>query len=202
MFSTTDMAVLVEKYYGPSLIAEPFSNEWNTALIDMILRSLLEGSIVLVPYDVDKNHEPCMNGGKTAHWAAMKGVVFPLFQQSQVDYAISLSDTLPNTIYSCITESNLPFFYYEPRYDMLDTVKLDQIVNLDDLEILRLCLRVIAQQSKSKHQAVWTFTQLENSNRNLHHFDESRITEPDFVVPKELTSLRGKMVFMSLKKPL
>jgi len=41
-----------------------------------ILKELLLGHPVLVPYDNDKNFEPCLRKGHRAHWAVLTGTVF------------------------------------------------------------------------------------------------------------------------------
>ena len=41
--------------------------------IKMVILELLRGSAVLVPYDADRNHAPCMDNGHKAHWALLTG---------------------------------------------------------------------------------------------------------------------------------
>ena len=38
-----------------------------------ILKHLLHGNPVLIPYDNDKNFEPCLRNGHKAHWALATG---------------------------------------------------------------------------------------------------------------------------------
>ena len=38
-----------------------------------IISHLNKGSAILVPYDCDKNFEPCNRGGHAAHWAVIVG---------------------------------------------------------------------------------------------------------------------------------
>jgi hypothetical protein len=190
MFSARHMADLVEKYYGPSLTGETWTSEWDSSLVQRLLQVIIGGSIALVPYDVDKNHEPCMVEGKKAHWTTIKGFVLPVYSSAQLSYAASLPQ------FSVQDISGLPFFHLElSSIDQGSSIDLQQLVNLSSPELVQ-DLIVVAQQSKSKHQALWKFSSLRDSNANLKHFDESRVTASDFVVPNELSELRGKAVFV------
>ncbi|XP_072930172.1 actin maturation protease [Epargyreus clarus] len=40
-----------------------------------IIQELLDGAVLLVPYDADCNHYPCEKHGHTAHWALVSGVI-------------------------------------------------------------------------------------------------------------------------------
>lgn len=212
MFSAQEMARLVEKYYSKALNGAAWSDRWDTASVKEILASMCRGLFFLVPYDVDKNHEPCCNGGKSAHWAALKGWVFPLYQQSQLDYALSL---VPS--HSCSQDllNNVPFITFTPELRSLpkEQILLDRLIDFSKFgeagmrdthtsqdispDYSENALRIIAQQSKSRHQAIWQFSKLRESNLNLKQFDFTRVIDSNFVVPDELEGLRGKIVLVS-----
>ncbi|KAL4710214.1 hypothetical protein ACJJTC_005387 [Scirpophaga incertulas] len=40
-----------------------------------VIEKLLNGAILLVPYDADFNHSPCLKKGHTAHWAIVCGIL-------------------------------------------------------------------------------------------------------------------------------
>lgn len=211
MFDASQMAQLAESYYAPHIQSISWSDPWDGLFIREMLEKLSNGSVLLVPYDVDKNHEPCLSGGKKAHWAAVKGFVVPLINQQQLDYCKKLSSTSER----CSEESiaGLPIYQYDaplshPSLSQSSNYKPPELENTSsivDLEMivdfadprLEQHLRLITQQSKSKHQGVWTYASLKDSNHNLMQFDEDRVTEPDFKVPAELSALRGKAVFLS-----
>lgn len=221
MFDASQMAHLAETYYAPHVRSIAWSEPWDGLFVREMLEKLSSGSILLVPYDVDKNHEPCMSGGKKAHWVAVKGFVLPILTQEQLDYCKLLCEPSVN----CTTDSiqGLPIFHFDahststpdPSVDLLPTssasssakistpglssgLKLEQIIDYTNPH-LEQHLRLITQQSKSKHQGVWTYTSLRDSNHNLMQFDEDRVTDANFKVPSELSALRGKAVFVSPK---
>ncbi|KAF5905481.1 UPF0692 protein C19orf54 isoform X1, partial [Clarias magur] len=67
MFSASDMAVLAQEVCGVRVqrLSGGIAGD-NAALI---LKHLTDGQPVLVPYDEDFNHEPCLRSGHKAHWA-------------------------------------------------------------------------------------------------------------------------------------
>lgn len=70
MFSARDMGLLAKKYY------ELTFDVINSGLDDyvQILDHLCRGYPVLIPYDADRNHEPCLKKGNKAHWAVITGM--------------------------------------------------------------------------------------------------------------------------------
>ena len=71
MFSAQDMGLLAEQYYKLKYKVV------NDSLEDYLglLHHLYQGYPVLVPYDADRNHEPCLKKGHKAHWAVVTGKV-------------------------------------------------------------------------------------------------------------------------------
>lgn len=192
MFSAFEMATLAEEYYGPLLTAETWDAPWDHSLIQALLKTLLNGGMSLVPYDVDKNHEPCLAGGKKAHWAAIKGFIIPITTPTQLQTMDQLSTTGASVKKLPIVEGGSPIFWIEPSKS-IDATSLQNVLS-EDLSTSRV--RLITQQSKSKHQAIWSFESLQKSNHNLAQFDEERVTSSEFKVPDVLDNLRGKMVFL------
>lgn len=77
MFSAQDMGSLARKYY--KLSCNVVENGLND--IEKLKEHLCMGHPVLVPYDADKNHEPCLKRGHKAHWAVITGSVSHVEQQ-------------------------------------------------------------------------------------------------------------------------
>lgn len=192
MFNAFEMTSLAEEYFGAQLSAETWDAPWDLPLIQTLLKTLLSSGMALVPYDVDKNHEPCLAGGKKAHWAAIKGFILPITTPLQLKTMEQLTLVDLSTQKIPIVEGGTPLFWVEPS-KMVNANELQPILS-DGLSIPQL--RIITQQSKSKHQAIWTFEALQKSNHNLTQFDEERVTSSDFKVPDVLDNLRGKMVFL------
>ena len=69
MYSTENLGQLAMEFYGLGcqVISDGFEDH------HFIISELLKGSAVLVPYDADKNHKPCLENGHKAHWALLTG---------------------------------------------------------------------------------------------------------------------------------
>lgn len=70
VFAAHDMARLASDIYqckAEVLKGNLFENR------HILLSHLLQGHPVLVPYDNDKNFEPCLQNGHRAHWAVITG---------------------------------------------------------------------------------------------------------------------------------
>lgn len=198
MFSAVEMAELADTYYEGQLKTEVWDGAWTNDFVVRLFETLCAGGITLVPYDVDKNHEPCCAGGKKAHWTAIKGFLVPIKTNKHLDFIKVLHSSL-----SIIEQHTLPsgpqLHLYQPslRNEPLDAIVVAHLARQIAEDISTDQIRLIAQQSKSKHQAIWTFDSLARSNDNLQHFDEDRITSPEFKVPDVLDGLRLKVVFLT-----
>lgn len=191
MFSAYEMTTLAESYFYPDIKAETWDAPWDVSFLQKLLKVLLSGGLSLVAYDVDKNHEPCLAGGKKAHWAAIKGFIIPITSEGQLQTLERMSNN-DTTIKKLKINTGLPFFWMEPS----QSSSLSFLVSEFADSLTPSQLRLITQQSKSKYQAIWTFESLQQSNDNLSQFDEDRITSPEFKVPDVLDTLRGKFVFL------
>lgn len=74
MFSVKNMAqlahIMLNPYYKIELISGGLETHYQ-----LITESLCKGNLLLVPYDADKNNEPCCKKGHAAHWAVLCGLV-------------------------------------------------------------------------------------------------------------------------------
>ena len=69
MYSTENLGQLAGEFYGLGCRVISYGFEDR----HFIISELLKGSAVLVPYDADKNHKPCLENGHKAHWALLTG---------------------------------------------------------------------------------------------------------------------------------
>jgi len=69
MYSTENLGQLAREFYGLGCQVISYGFESH----HLIVSELLKGSAVLVPYDADKNHKPCLENGHKAHWALLTG---------------------------------------------------------------------------------------------------------------------------------
>ncbi|XP_045776780.1 UPF0692 protein CG33108 [Maniola jurtina] len=76
MFSCKDMGQLAEKAISLAELENiNFFVKTGDLFSEEIILKLLNGAVLLVPYDADFNHSPCQRHGHTAHWALVCGIV-------------------------------------------------------------------------------------------------------------------------------
>ncbi|CAH2045969.1 unnamed protein product, partial [Iphiclides podalirius] len=76
MLSCKDMAKLAEKAISLAEIENvSYTLKKGGLFSHETIHDLLNGAILLVPYDADFNHSPCLRHGHTAHWALVCGVI-------------------------------------------------------------------------------------------------------------------------------
>lgn len=75
MYSAENLAQLAKEFYGLEcrVISDGFADH------RYVISELLKGSALLVPYDADKNHKPCLEKGHKAHWALLTGQCRAIF---------------------------------------------------------------------------------------------------------------------------
>lgn len=131
-----------------------------------VARLLLQGNPILIPYDSDRNFEPCLRGGRTAHWAVVHGLCLAL-PTSEVDF---LRDSL--------TE--------DPQCHRI--LHLNDDSSLSDATVQDLLSRSVntfayGSQGKSRSVGLWHLDELLDSNRNLaepgQRHDIARFVIPD-----------------------
>jgi len=136
MFSSTNLATLALEYFKiPSSTRVGFTPR-------DVLDHLATGGLCLVPYDKDKNNQPCCAGGAKAHWAVIAGIVIPLRER--------------------------PGFVVDDRFRRLDLEKDVRVRHLQPAETKEYDLTeeelqgafVIALHGNSRHQALWSLQSL------------------------------------------
>ncbi|CDW53582.1 Peptidase C39 2 domain containing protein [Trichuris trichiura] len=134
-----------------------------------IVEHLLNNGPVLIPYDSDKNFEPCLKGGRNAHWCVLVGLF--------------IVDLKPND-----RKANLQWIkdaqIINARFAAL---------NDDQMQVF-----IIAMHGKSRYPGIWDLHALKNSNNNLFDLGRTGLTatkDQEFKWPKGgLAELRGKVV--------
>ncbi|XP_064602658.1 actin maturation protease-like isoform X3 [Liolophura sinensis] len=169
MFSVTNMASLCEGL-----------SEIQTSVIDLVqdqcvlMAALLCGNPVLVPYDADKNHQPCQKLGHKAHWTVLTG----LFMKVRLD-----------TVEHLMKSEGIQMV----ESDRFECLYLIGPVTGTAAELLQGTtsgcnpeeLWVYGHQGKSQHTALWLLSDLIHSNGNLVEADPDKLTGPQkWVLPE------------------
>jgi len=168
MFSVENMADLATTILdAEAMIAS------TEAVCDMV-DELLDGWLLLVPYDCAHNHHPAMLQGRKAHWALITGFVLA------VDAAEDIAD-----IGNDNSEDNVVIVK-----EIKDNEKLGKILALHSTKQL-----LVARQSKSLVLGLWDMKELINSNNNLKTV-EFKEDISNFVIPEGgvEAGLCGRMV--------
>ena len=150
-----------------------------------LLEHLLCGHAIVVPYDCDKDHTPCLAKGHRAHWCLVVGVAFPIQVGSP-----GFRHLLPH----CTQDPSIRSHY------ALDD---DVLQSTPAVEALSDCKNphVFTRHGKSRHLGLWKLSDLMKSNANITEFNPQRCDD-DYILPDEDLSqcLGSKMVILSRKK--
>ena len=173
IFSVDSMASLAEELLPECKVSivESSKLEETVWLVD----ALLDGSLMLLPYDCKPDHSPGLAGGQKAHWALVTGFLLPCSNTTRLPS--SSSTPLPGC----------PNFY-----ELSNTATLpSQMVNSQDMML-------VARQSKSVLLGLWSARHLALSCRNLRQAASKRL-DGSYVLPEggSLQKLCGRIVILS-----
>ncbi|GFQ82100.1 UPF0692 protein C19orf54 homolog [Trichonephila clavata] len=172
MFSAFNMATLASSVIGceASVISNLSSNSHD------ILLNICRGYPVLVPYDADKNHEPCLKRGQNAHWAILCGMcLFVPDDHSSVLDKFTADSEMSNV------------------YNMVSGTETEEILNFASETA------ILAYQGKSKHFGLWDLDALIQSNNNLVEVS-NKYSLDDMIIPScGLLELNDKAVLLKEK---
>ncbi|OQV23895.1 hypothetical protein BV898_02244 [Hypsibius exemplaris] len=88
MFSTADLLATLVGHFDCTARLQLFTAdgdaEEESAAVEAIREHVENGGLVVMPYDMGKNHEPALENGHSAHWCAIVGSV-QLERQSPLD---------------------------------------------------------------------------------------------------------------------
>jgi len=144
------------------------------------LKHLLDRQPVLLPYDCDKNHAPCMKNGHSAHWAVLIGFL---------------------TVFSGEDGTKIDTIEGKVDENLRNLVWMNEKTELDAKMPATSSKRTffIALHGKSTHPSLWEAETLLESNSQLNEIGENR-TELDFVIPGcNLDDLRCRFVTLATK---
>ena len=128
---------------------------------------ILQGKALLVPYDADKDHTPCLEKGHKAHWCLLVG------------FAIVLPSNLDNSfVLQCCT----PTLSLSGHFVIREDQKASFLTNKLSLQPSAQ-LYVFARHGKSAHLGLWKLTGLLESNGNLVEIDPRRARPGEYVIP-------------------
>ncbi|XP_043224571.1 UPF0692 protein C19orf54 homolog [Amphibalanus amphitrite] len=167
MFSAADLARLVAGRLAPD--GDPATAGRVRSDLDRpeaVLRAVLRGDAVLVPYDADRNHAPCARGGAAAHWALVCGVLVGTAADADDPRE---TDTRPPTVDETVYPA-------PPQLVSAAAARADGL-RPDRRELLLLC-----RQSKSRRLAVWRYGDLVVSNAQLRAARPHRDGEQPYVL--------------------
>ena len=126
---------------------------------------------LLVPYDCDRNHEPCDRGGVSAHWALIAGFLLPVESNGGGGGEESTSrwewwEATGKGM--CADDPATPFY-------------------------------LVAYHGKSRHPALWRHDALTRSNAQLSTVRSGDgMRQGSFCLPSEgISALRGKCLVIS-----
>ncbi|XP_060734263.1 actin maturation protease isoform X2 [Tachysurus vachellii] len=155
MFSARDMALLAEEVYG--IRVQRLSGGMTGDHAALILKHLTDGQPILIPYDEDFNHEPCLRSGHKAHWAVASGVLLGLAQGSVNSEQL-------------LTDATLPWLH-------LSGVGAPATWLSNPVEVY-----ILAKQGKSLRYQLWKFETVAKSNAQLREIDPQRASDGSYYV--------------------
>lgn len=137
----------------------------------VLLSHVISQKALLVPYDCDKDHAPCLANGHRAHWCLVVGAAVHIKKDliDQKFLSICKKDRVLHNLY------HLPEHTSEGDPDSL--LHVSEAACGGDVY-------VFARHGKSRHLGLWRLDELLQSNANLMELDPSK--SPDqYVVPSE-----------------
>ncbi|XP_043454796.1 UPF0692 protein C19orf54 homolog isoform X1 [Prionailurus bengalensis] len=160
MFSVANMGKLAQEALGCQ--AELLCGGLGGPNRDRVLRHLVSGHPLLIPYDEDFNHEPCQRKGYKAHWAVSTGVLLG-------------TQAVPGLGYS--EDPELPGLFHPVPSTARQAPSLPE-------EGSPGAVYLISKQGKSWHYQLWDYDRVRDSNLQLTDFSPSRAADGRaYVVP-------------------
>lgn len=132
---------------------------------------LLKSKLILIPYDTDRNFEPCNKKGIKAHWALVTGYLVP----------VHIDDIALKPIIN-FSDENKP-----NGLTFVESLELAQVTALREAyknnKVVSDLIHVICKQGKSRHLGIWNLKKLLESNRQLKEINEEKCDPINFVLP-------------------
>ncbi|XP_036365564.1 UPF0692 protein C19orf54 homolog isoform X3 [Octopus sinensis] len=152
--------------------------------LNVIWECLLQGYLILVPYDSDKNYQPCLKRGHKAHWSLLTGCFIVLKH--------SCKPFLQNCFEQDLDEPSL--FHTDIDEDHIDPeVRKNLVNNIEEIFVYTM-------QGKSRRPGIWSLRDLFASNQNLIQVSPVRNNETYVIPPNGIENeLCGKIVLLRPK---
>ena len=142
--------------------------------VGVLVSSITAGKAILVPYDADKDHTPCLAQGHKAHWCTITG--FAMTLDSSAVMAPQLLECCnpqkPGTLHYTLKDTTIKRFA-----SLLASSKHEQS------ESLFKTMRVFTRHGKSRHMGLWSLKELVESNQNLVEVSPQRDGCEEYVIP-------------------
>ncbi|KAM9480625.1 actin maturation protease [Clarias gariepinus] len=155
MFSASDMALLAQEVCGVGV--QRLSGGITGDNAALILKHLTNGQPVLVPYDEDFNHEPCLRSGHKAHWAVASGVLLGLAEGNFTSEQLHTDRSLP---WLKLSRVNAPADWLRNPVEVY----------------------IFAKQGKSLRYQLWKLETVAQSNAQLREMDPQRAGDGSYYV--------------------
>ena len=155
--------------------------------VDVMDTVLQCGKCLVVPYDADKDHTPCLEEGHKAHWCVLIGMAMVLPSGSK--------DSCLDIFECCTPNQSLPGHFLIKK----DKIPTFLTCHQSLLATSAARLYVLARHGKSSHLGMWKFSDLLKSNDNLVEVDPKRTRPGEYVIPEGgiKDGLCGKALLLS-----
>lgn len=173
MFNVESMC----KFISDAFSVRAECRQWLECSQLQIIEHLCQGQPLLLPYDADANYEPCLKGGKRAHWAAVTGFVLTLKR----DAAKECFDCMDSTCCTVVPLADNLHSLIQIDPEKIATGNTGATAQLCQSLLSKSQLYVYARQGKSKRIQIWDFTGLCSSNRNLSQVSDKILDDPERV---------------------
>jgi len=135
---------------------------------------LLKSKLILIPYDTDRNYEPCNKNGIKAHWALITGFMVP----------VHIDESVSKTLIHFREENKPQGLTFVQSLEVSQVQELRKIFETNK-QVSDL-IHVICKQGKSKNLGVWSLKKLLESNRQLREINTEKCDPNNFVLPHDM----------------
>lgn len=194
MFSASAMEEIAVKHLH--LQAQVATVDYHEGVHELVVQTVSGKRTVLVPYDADKDHTPCLARGHCAHWCLLVGIAL-----------ITGSDGMctpmtPQLLESCqqVPSNNAHYVVKETHAEDFTEI-LRRIFDSETLKesLAKNLIYVFSRHGKTSHLGLWSLRDLILSNGNLAEIDPQRSDPLEYVIPEGglEEGLRNKVVFVA-----
>lgn len=193
MFSANSM----EKIAADHLQLQPqvVTVESHEALLELVVQTISGDKAILVPYDADKDHTPCLARGQCAHWCVLVGLCL---------ITRNCASLTPKLLECCQQTSSNSAHYVVRETGVKEFTTLLRKTFDHNMATLKESLDansiyVFARHGKTSHLGLWSLKDLLHSNGNLVEVDPRRSDPLEHVIPRGglEEGLRNKVVFIT-----